>query len=148
VCLFVVLLPVFLYLANREQFLGIHTHAVNHVRLGLLRAGTWGGFAVCVVGLVTQLDLKHPINWPGFSLLVGDASYSIYLIAPLVMPVLHTITSLVTPNFNPPPAINGAIYILGTVLGGLLLSKYFEVPASRWTKKFLQRFVPPANPQE
>jgi peptidoglycan/LPS O-acetylase OafA/YrhL len=131
------LLPILLFWANHEQMLGQHNRILADAGLGFLRAGIWGGFSVCLVGVVTQLDLKHHLRWPGVLLLGGDASYSIYLIAPLIMPVLWNIELHFYHASRLAPVTNGCIYVLGAIVGGLLLWKYVEVPATKWTKEHL-----------
>ena len=130
------LLPVFLFWSNHEQALGLHNHVLNNTGLGFLRATAWGGFSFCLVGIVTQLDLRHRLNWPSFLLLTGDASYSIYLIAPLVMPICNIMLH-VSHVSNLTPLLNGSIYVSGTIVGGFLLWKYVEVPAANWAQKKL-----------
>lgn len=139
--------PVFLYFANQAQFLGKHWTILADPMLGFYRAGVWGGFAVCLVGVVTQIDIKHSTSWPKFLLLLGDSSYSIYLIAPLVtltvqavMLGLNKVTGSGYLTLSPLPC--GIVYVLGTILGGILLWKFFEVPATLKAKKLLSRFVP------
>jgi exopolysaccharide production protein ExoZ len=137
----------FLYVANQAQFLGVHWGVLNNQALGFYRAEIWGGFAVCLVGAVIQMDLKHPRWWPKFLLLLGDASYSIYLVAPLVMLIVNAMILGINKltgsgHLTMPPFLCGIIYILGTILGGIALWKYFEVPTTRKVKKLLLRFVP------
>jgi peptidoglycan/LPS O-acetylase OafA/YrhL len=138
------LLPAFLFWSNREQSLGQHWQVLNQVSLGLLRAGLWGGFAVCLVGVVTQLDLKHPLNWPVVLLLVGDASYSIYLIGPIVTTIIHGATYVLhLPTGATPTQVARGICFLALDIGGGILSwKYVEVPLTSRAKKLLTRYVP------
>jgi peptidoglycan/LPS O-acetylase OafA/YrhL len=131
------LLPILLLLANHEQSLGQHNRIMEDAKLGFLRVGIWGSFSVCLVGVMIQLDLKRHLRWPSFLLLLGDASYSIYLIAPLIMPVFWNIELHFLPVPRLAPSTNGCIYVLGAIVGGLLLWKYVEVPATIWTKKHL-----------
>jgi peptidoglycan/LPS O-acetylase OafA/YrhL len=137
-------LPAFLSWSNREQSLGQHWQVLNHVSLGLLRAGLWGGFAVCLVGVVTQLDLKHPLNWPGGLLLVGDASYSIYLIGPIVTTIVHGATYVLhlPAGATATQVVRGICFFALDIGGGILSWKYVEVPLTSRTKKFLTRYVP------
>lgn len=139
---------VFLYFANKAQFLGEHDEVLDDRTLGFYRAGVWGGFAVCLVGVVTQIDLKHNWKWPSFLLLLGDASYSIYLVGSIVS---LTFQSLVVHGINklcgfdcltPTPLLCGAVIVLGTIFGGILTWKFFEVPTTLKAKKILSRFVP------
>jgi exopolysaccharide production protein ExoZ len=142
-----ILVPIFLYFANQAQFLGKHWIILSDSKLGLYRAGVWGGFAFCLVGMVTQIDLKHSRSWPKFLLLLGDASYSIYLIAPLI--VLPVQTAIFVLNkmigykyLTLPPFLCGIIYVFGTIVGGIVLWKFFEVPTTLRVKRLLSRFVP------
>jgi peptidoglycan/LPS O-acetylase OafA/YrhL len=141
------LVPVFLYFANQAQFLGKHWTILADPALGFYRAGVWGGFAVCLVGAVTQIDLKHSASWPKFLLLLGDSSYSIYLIAPLVMLTVQAailgLNKIIGSEYlTIPPFLCGTIYVLGTIIGGILLWNFFEVPSTTKVKKLLSRFVP------
>jgi exopolysaccharide production protein ExoZ len=147
------LASVFLFFASRHEQLGLHMQVLTSSTLGFERAGIWGGFAVCLVGIVTQLDLKTPFAWPKLPLLLGDASYSIYLITPIVLtPTAMLVHSLKHFHFLaadvPTEIISGFFYLAGTLIGGVLLWKYFEFPATQWAKKNLRRFTAKANAPE
>ncbi len=140
-----ILAPIFLFFAGQHEQLGLHMEVLNSTRLGLERAAIWGGFAVCLVGIMTYLDLYISLTWPRIPLLLGDASYSIYLITPLVMTptaalvhglkYFHLLASTMGTEI-----ISGFFYLTGTVLGGVILWKYYEAPVSKAAKKFLLRF--------
>jgi peptidoglycan/LPS O-acetylase OafA/YrhL len=130
--------PVLLLASNHWQSLGLHAVVINNVNLSLLRAGLWGGFATCLVGVVVQLDLKHRLNWPAILLRLGDASYSIYLIAPVVMSLLSIFLATIGHVGGLSPIISGFLYISGTIIGGLLCWRYIEVPITNKARTFLK----------
>ena len=137
----------FLYLAYYyNSSLGGAWTSLNDLKAGLLRAIVWGGFATCLVGLVSQIDLKYRWKWPRFMLLLGDASYSIYLVPSAFMMVfeigIHHLSKLSGHDLTPPPVWYGSVYVLGTVAAGIACWKFFESPASKLAKGFLFRFVP------
>jgi peptidoglycan/LPS O-acetylase OafA/YrhL len=134
------------YFAAQADFLGQHLAVLDSLYLSFYRAVVWGGFAVCLVGVTAAIDLALPHRWPKTLLRLGDASYSIYLIAPLVMTVqllldwaLNRFTG--PHSFVLPPLLHGTLYIFSTVAGGLLLWKYFEVPATLKFKNILSRLL-------
>ncbi len=140
----------FLYLANKAQFLGMHRQVLNDQFLGFYRVEVWGVFAFCLVGVVTQIDLKYSTSWPKILLLLGNSSYSIYLLAPLVMPTVQAVIlglnkMIGSEYLTMPPLLCGIIYILGTIMGGIALWKYFEVPTTLKARKLLSRFAPDFN---
>ena len=144
------LAPVFLFFAGQHEQLGLHMEVLGSSTLGFERAGIWGGFAICLVGLVTQLDLKNPFTWPKLPLLLGDASYSIYLITPIVMTptavLVHSLRKFhLIHSVLQTELISGIFYVAGTLFGGVLLWKFFEFPATQRAKQFLRRFTPKAN---
>ena len=139
-------LPLSLFLVNRTHLLGVHWTIVANPVSALWRASIWGSFATCLIGIVTQIDLKYAPRWPKVLLLIGDASYSIYLLGPLIMwtllGVIVRLNRLIGHNYIVlTPLWSGVIYLLGTVLGGIILWKYFEVPVTKRAKTFLVRLV-------
>lgn len=135
------LLPILLYWSNHDQTLGKHLSVIDNVGLGLLRTGVWGGFAICLVGVVTQVDLKYRLSWPGALLRLGDASYSIYLVSPLILPLTRAVMWLFTRDAHLSMPVYGLIYLVGSVGGGLLLWRFVETPATQWAKRSLTESV-------
>jgi peptidoglycan/LPS O-acetylase OafA/YrhL len=144
-------LPLSLFFVNRTYLLGDNVTILANPVSALWRAAIWGSFAACLIGIVTQIDLKHAPRWPKVLLLIGDASYSIYLLGPVIMWTLmgmivrlnklmgHTYIVL-------SPLLGSVIYLLGTVLGGIILWKYFEVPVTKRAKQYLVRLASKAKP--
>jgi peptidoglycan/LPS O-acetylase OafA/YrhL len=141
----------FLFFAIPAEFLGQNSIILADPKMAFYRTAVWGAFAVSLVGLVTQCDLKHHSAWPKFLLRLGDASYSIYLIAPLIsllllITVQGTNKMLGYDFLSLTPFLSAIFYIMGTIFGGILLWKYFEVPATKKMKKLLSRFLPKPVP--
>lgn len=131
-----------MFFAVKAEFLGQHQMVLANTGLGFYRAGVWGGFAACLVGVVTQIDYHYPCRWPRVLLRLGDASYSIYLIAPIMINLLqftnlglHKLSG--HEHLRLPPWMCGSLYLLGTMVGGIWLWKYYEIPATRLAKGLL-----------
>ena len=135
----------FLLLGYDKSYLGVHWIIMNNVNEGLHRAVVWGGFAACLVGLMTQIDLKYSWKWPRFLLLLGEASYSIYLVPAVFMMVFEIVIAQLSKfarhDLTPSPLWYGTIFILGSVMAGIASWKFFELPATRLAKRFLFHFV-------
>jgi exopolysaccharide production protein ExoZ len=137
----------FLFWGYHESFLGVHWTILDDARAGLYRVMVWGGFAACLVGVITQIDLKYTWKWPQFLLLLGDASYSIYLVPmpPLMMTfsiLLKLLGKFMGHDMTPPPWYYGSIYVLGSVAVSIACWKFFEIPTTSLTKRWLFRFLP------
>jgi len=72
---------------------------------------------------------------------IGDGSYSIYLIGPVVIPLVLRILSLFSHNVHLSVPVSGYIYLVGSVGGGILLWKHVELPLTDKAKKFVGRRV-------
>ncbi|HSY42987.1 MAG TPA: hypothetical protein VK811_03695, partial [Candidatus Acidoferrum sp.] len=142
-----------LYFAYRTPELSYNGDVLTNPIQGLHRALVWGGFAVCLVGVVTQLDLKYLLAWPRWLTLLGDASYSIYLIPGVFMMTFdiarHAISKLTGHEFLMMTGLGrAAFWVAGTIVCSILCWKYFEVPTTRLMKRFLLRSFgnrPPMN---
>lgn len=142
-----------LFFAYRAPALSYDGYVLTFPVSGLHRALLWGGFAFCLVGLVTQLDLKYQWAWPRWLVLLGDASYSIYLIPGIFLMTFdiarHAISKLAGHEVMPMTGLGrAAFWVAGTIVCSILTWKYFEVPATRLMKRFLLRSFanrPPVN---
>jgi exopolysaccharide production protein ExoZ len=136
----------FLYLGYDKSIWGSHFVILNDAKTGLCRAVEWGGFAACLVGMITQIDLKYSWKWPRFLLLLGDASYSIYLVPPAFLMTfdigIKVLNKFAGHEVPLSPWWYGIIYVVGSVGAGIACWKFFEMPATRRAKRFLFRFVP------
>jgi exopolysaccharide production protein ExoZ len=146
-CAMLFVLPILLYFANKTEFLGVHWDILNDTMLGIRRAIIWGGCAVCLVGVMTQIDLNYSWQWPKSLLLLGDASYSIYLIPVVFMAIFKLVVhgfsvAIGHPNAVIPPFGNAAVYLFGAIICGILSWKYFELPTTRLSRQILFKFVP------
>lgn len=140
------LIPLFFYLANDSSSLGRHWTVMNDTDAAWHRAIVWGGFATCLVGVMSQIDLRRSWKWPRFLLLLGDASYSIYLIPILFMTTfkigLDLLSKIAGHDLTPSPLWYGSIYVLGSVSAGIACWKFFELPSTSLAKRFLFRYLP------
>jgi peptidoglycan/LPS O-acetylase OafA/YrhL len=136
----------FLYLGYDQSSLGIHWNVLNDAMIGLHRTIIWGGFAACLVGILTQVDLKYSWKWPRILLLLGDSSYSIYLIPVAFMATvdicLTRLGKFAGHDLTPSPIWYGSIFVLGSIAAGIACWTLFELPATKLAKQFLFRFVP------
>jgi exopolysaccharide production protein ExoZ len=125
----IISIPIFLFFAIQHEELGLHIEVISSTQLGFERALIWGGFSICLIGIVTQCDLHHPLQWPRVLLVLGDASYSTYLVTPLIMfptaAFIHGMKWLHIINSSAITALlSGAFYLIGTVFGGVALWKF------------------------
>lgn len=128
-------LPVFGYYAVLHEKLGWHMDVLGNVSLGFQRAGIWGGFAICLVGCVVGMDLSGKVKFPRWLALLGDASYSIYLIQPLTIWFLQRFVSGVG------DVVQCVVYVSLAVFGGLLVHLTIEKSLCLNTRRFLERLV-------
>jgi exopolysaccharide production protein ExoZ len=110
--------------------LGWHTHVLTDLHLGLLRAGLWGSFAVCIVGMVVWMDMRRPLAWPRPFIVLGDASYSCYLVQPFAM----KLTSALLPT----GVVAGVGFIVMSLLLGIVSWKFLEKPLTGATRRLMQ----------
>ncbi|HEV2329108.1 MAG TPA: acyltransferase [Verrucomicrobiae bacterium] len=136
----------FLYLACDSSYLGRHLVIMNYEDAAWHRTIVWGGFATCLVGVMSQIDLRCSWKWPRFLLLLGDASYSIYLVPILFVTTfemgIDLLSKIAGHDLTPPPLWYGSIYILGSVAAGIACWKFFELPSTSLARRFLSRFLP------
>lgn len=76
-------LPLFALGVCATSFLGYHLEIIADTGLGGARALIWGGFAVSVFILFYSMEKR--VRWPRFLVVLGTASYSIYMIQPLTL---------------------------------------------------------------
>lgn len=151
-CLTVIFSLVLVVPAWHHSTLGCCWTIMNDAGAGLLRATLWGSFAVCLVGTVIHIDLIYAARWPRLLLLLGDASYSIYLMPSALMLTVEIgfklLSRLIGHSIALPPEWHGLLYVAGSTLFGVACWKYFEVPTTRFTKKYLFRLLKlsPATP--
>lgn len=143
---------VFLYWGHDKSEFGIHESVMNVASFGLYRTIVCGGFAACLVGVITQIDFKYSWKWPQFLLLLGDASYSIYLVpAPFMMTFmigLKVLSKFAGHDMTPPPWLYGSIYVVSSITVSIACWKFFEMPATNFAKRFLFRFLPDKRGKE
>ncbi len=109
--------------------LGWHQSVLGDPRLGFERVLVWGMFGASLVACCVALDQTWCPRWPAWLIRLGDASYSVYLIQPFVLKAAQLITRRVQAG---KPYLAGAVYLAGVVGGGVLLSRWVEIPVTRW----------------
>lgn len=98
-----------------------------------------------ILGL-TKHESSKPIRIPKIGLLIGDASYDIYLIHPLILGVLIKVFQMAIPQnwhgvFHM-LTMDSLLFIayLASAFGGILYYKYYDVPVRHYLRKvFLKR---------
>jgi exopolysaccharide production protein ExoZ len=133
--------------ANHWEYLGPCFTIMDDRMLGLHRTLVWGGFSVCLVGIASQIDLRHSVSYPKLLLMLGNASYSIYLIQPLIIATFVPIFRFIF-HVRPSYFFCGLVYVVGTILFGLLLWRYFEVPVTPRAKDWCSRVLRVSQPNK
>jgi exopolysaccharide production protein ExoZ len=126
----VVLLPIFAAGAVQSDLLGDHVLVLADPHLGLARALLWGSFSVCVVALCLALDKSARVVWPRWLVLLGDASFSIYLIQPYVQ---RAVTALPSSS----DAVRATAFLAITLIGGCCLWFLAERPLTGLARRWL-----------
>ena len=106
------------------------------------RLMTWGlGAMLLVLGVVALEPLLGP--WlPRWLLILGSASYSIYLVQSFVFPVLHGALARLAPNLaHARPALAGGLMLVcgvaATAVAGVALFRAVEQPMDRMLRRRL-----------
>jgi peptidoglycan/LPS O-acetylase OafA/YrhL len=131
------------FLAYRTAYLGDAWKVIDNPRLGFERAVVWGGFATCLVAVVSYMDWRMKPRWPQPLLLLGEASFSIYLIHPCFRIFIPAYGLAF--HHKPGSLACGLVYLANAIGMGLLVWKYLEVPLTRATKTFLSRWISDPN---
>jgi exopolysaccharide production protein ExoZ len=107
---------------------------VGPVVSGFLRPITWGLPAACIVGGAVGLEGRLSKLIPLWLLNVGDASYSIYLMHPFIVPAVFLIVSKTLPSYLwLPAAIVGSLAASAAV--GKLGFLWIERPILSWMRR-------------
>ncbi|BBB25358.1 acyltransferase family protein [Amphritea japonica] len=104
----------------------------NIRQLELVRELVWGvpSFLI-VLGAVHAKQVFHPVVR-----YLGDASYSIYLVQILALPVFYKLASVI--NFDINNDILSLMCLVGSVLAGIGMYAFFEKPATNFlSRKFV-----------
>jgi exopolysaccharide production protein ExoZ len=93
----------------------------------LLIAGYGLPATLLVFGLVGIPQIKQR-----FLILIGDASYSIYLVQVLTLPAAFKIFTSIGPQYRPPADVAVILGVLATTVFGLISYYTVELTAKRW----------------
>lgn len=120
----------------RTESLGKHLEVLKDPRLGWERATVWGGAAASLVLAVVLLERSGRKIWPNWLVRLGDASYSLYLVQPLVL--------LAVRKFVPDSAImlRGGLFVAGSIAVAPFAWRWVEVPLTRNVRIVLERIIP------
>ncbi len=105
-------------------------------QLGYMRVLQWGVPACLLVCAVIATERPRRITWPRWTLLVGDASYALYLCHFMVIGMLVKVLSrlhLWSPNVSSLSAeiATIAVFVTGSLVVALGLHLYVEKPITR-----------------
>ena len=89
------------------------------------------GAALTLYGLAT-LDRARALRVPGPLLELGSASYSLYLVHPVALILMHQALRHARPWFDPPLEIAYLILVGSAVVAGVAFSRVVERPLMRW----------------
>jgi len=131
-----------LILASLAIILGVNLGPTltlsNTVDTQLLRLAVWGLPSALIVFSAVAAEANFSKYLPKWCLLIGDASYSIYLIHPFILPPL----AMVLVKFHVPPAfILPLLLVAGLAVStvvGILVHRFIELPMVDWCKKIIR----------
>lgn len=101
----------------------------------VLRVLNWGVPSAALIYALLMLETYHEIAFPNWLILLGDASYSLYLSHPLILSGLGKLWQ----RFH----MNGALFVLAGIVLPVAFAwanyRLFERPVTRWCQR---RFLP------
>jgi peptidoglycan/LPS O-acetylase OafA/YrhL len=102
------------------------------------RLVVWGSFAATLVlAVVLSERTRLRGRWPSWLVLLGDASYSLYLIQLLVM----TAVIGVIPATD--PVLRGSAFVVLNICIAPLVWRYIEMPLARAARRVAERALSP-----
>ncbi len=99
------------------------------------RVLTWGVPAIAVVTAVAMLEPVLRGRVPGSLLLLGEASYALYLFHPLLSPAAPTVLAKFGIAL---PLLSVTLSVSIGVIAALLINRWAEKPASSWLRRRLE----------
>ena len=91
--------------------------------------------AALMVAAATLHDVPGAGKAASFATLLGDASYSIYLLHPLVIRVVRILWEKIGSTSTISPWIFVGVIIVATVVVSLAAYRWFEKPFTAWLQK-------------
>jgi exopolysaccharide production protein ExoZ len=117
----------------KTESLGLHLEVLVDPVLGFQRVAIWGGFAVFLALSAILADrriLKG--RWPRWFVSLGDASYSLYLVQPLV---LLAVRKFVPESFS---LLRGVLFVAASFAVAPLVWRRVEIPLTASIRRRLE----------
>jgi exopolysaccharide production protein ExoZ len=116
------------------QQLAEHNQVLSDKPQGFLRLVFWGGLGVMSVIAAVTVDRLALFTWPTWLVYLGEKSFSIYLFQPYSIVLLGCLDKY----WVIPGLWRAAIFVIATLLFGILASKLIEFPLMRIVRKYLE----------
>ena len=107
-----------------------------------MEAPLWGLAFTLVIAGIARIEFSRTIRFPRFAILLGDASYSIYLIHDMVMVVLGSIVFVRLLDGAVPAMVQLVVMVVAGIVAGLCLYFFAERPLLRYLRKLSTRPAP------
>jgi peptidoglycan/LPS O-acetylase OafA/YrhL len=104
--------------------------------LGLVSQLLFGGFAACAIAGMATAERKGTLNACGAAVLVGEASYSIYLVHFPAIAALRAVLIGSGAIHAVPGVVVMMVLVVGGVGAGIALHLVAERPILRWLRSF------------
>lgn len=111
------------------EALGWYNHILASAGLAWQRFFVWGTFAFTLALCFLYLEKIKPSAFPRWLKLLGDASYSLYLIQPIILFYALRL------SYYTSPWLGGLFFLLGTVFSAILLHRVVEKPLTGFVRK-------------
>lgn len=98
---------------------------------------TFGVASFCVVFGGASIENQYGILMPKWLIYLGGASYSLYLIHPIIGPIAPTVLNLLNLKFT---SFSILISLVLAILFGTLFYKYCEKPITQFLSKLLRKY--------
>lgn len=103
--------------------------------MGIVSRAVLGGAAALAIAAVTLHDFPVRGRAASFATLLGDASYSIYLLHPMVIRAVRIGWEKAGLSASASPWLFVAVIVVVTVIVSLASYRWFEKPFTEWLQK-------------
>ncbi len=118
------------WLLHGTSHLGFHLEVLASRELSWQRFLHWGLPAAAFVMVILAADLSQKVRWPRWLVLLGDASFSVYLIQPYTL----TFAIRLGHKLDLPSTVRALVFLGATLVGGLALYHLAEKPLIRFLR--------------